>query len=148
MAFKLLAAADRQFLSSFRRRTLPFEQWTHKAHLNLAFASHLETNLDRDQTWNHVRRDIQLYNELHAARLTVGYHATMTYCWVQLTSYSTELFVSNRHGRSDSLEFAAFYEFAQDLHRSDAWRQYYSQDLMFSAPAKATCHEPDLIKLP
>ena len=95
-----LAASDAEFISQFEDGSLPFESWTHAAHLRMATlqllrhsaldgmpvsASAPDTAAARcSAALRCVVGGIQRYNGAHAAKLTVGFHWTITELWFRM----------------------------------------------------------------
>ena len=128
---------DEEFLQAFRTGTLPFEQWTHAAHIRMA---HLvcKSSKDFDEALSRVRQGIQHFNGLHASKLKVGFHETMTHLWTVLVWNATK---QNSNNAADAATFAEHNSF---LLNSSLWKDYYSPALMFSPEAKQRYAAPDL----
>ena len=120
---------DEEFLQAFQTGTLPFEQWTHAAHIRMA---HLvcKSSKDFDEALSRVRQGIQYFNGLHASKLKVGFHETMTYLWTALVWNATK---ANSTSSADAKTFADQNSF---LLSASLWKDYYSPTLMFSPEAK------------
>ena len=129
--------ADAQFLDDFQTGVLPFEQWTHAAHIRMAYlVCRSFTNFE--EALAKIRQGIQYFNGLHASKLTVGFHETMTELWATLIWNAVQTCNSST---SDS---AAFISQNRHLLDSSLWKQHYSPALMFSPDAKRTFVPPDL----
>ena len=128
---------DAQFLKDFQTGSLPFEQWTHAAHIRMA---HLVCKSSKDfaEALQRIRDGIQHFNGLHAAKLKVGFHETMTYLWTVLVWNAT------KDDQSSSADSFAFLENHKSLLDSSVWKQYYTPGLMFSTAAKGQFIAPDL----
>ena len=115
---------DEQFLNAFQTGTLPFEQWTHAAHIRMA---HLvcKSSKDFDEALSRIRQGIQHFNGLHASKLKVGFHETMTYLWTVLVWNATK---QNSDINGDAANFTERNSF---LLNSSLWKEYYSPTLMF-----------------
>jgi len=129
--------ADAQFLNDFQTGILPFEQWTHEAHIRMAYLVCKSSN-NFEEALLRIRQGIQHFNGLHASKLTVGFHETMTQLWTTLVWNATQKFNSTV---SDS---NAFIDQNRYLLDSSLWKQYYSPALMFSQDAKRQFVLPDL----
>jgi len=93
-----LAGPDASFISQFEARSLPFEEWTHQAHLRMATiqlvrhgcAGHgvkaapesVEARV-RD-AFRSVVGGIQRFNGAHSEKLRVGFHHTITEVWFRM----------------------------------------------------------------
>lgn len=123
----------------FRERTLPPAEWTHQAHLAVAFwyAFHLHTP---EAVMLQLRSDIRAYNEVCGTKNTdhSGYHETLTVFWVE-----TVFSFLRAHPEKSMNELLA--DFLQSP-CSDAHFPYsfYSSELLFSVPARRQWVLPDL----
>lgn len=95
-----LAASDAKFIAQFEDGSLPFEAWTHAAHLRMATLQLLRHSaLDGmpvppsapdsasarcSAALRCVVGGIQRYNGAHAAKLSVGFHWTITELWFRM----------------------------------------------------------------
>jgi hypothetical protein len=128
---------DEQFLRDFQTGSLPFEQWTHAAHIRMA---HLvcKSSKEFDEALACIRQGIQHFNGLHAAKLTVGFHETMTYLWTVLVWNAT------KQCDASVSDAASFIEQNNRLMDSSLWKQFYSSAVMFSVDAKRSFISPDI----
>ncbi len=132
---------DDELLAAFENCTLPLEQWTHRAHVRVAFiyaTQHgFQSALDR------VRTGIKAYNKATDTPEDIdrGYHETMTRAFLYL------IFAANRqtgpHSSSDE-----FCEAHPELLTKLVLREYYSRGRMMTWDAKREFVEPDLRPLP
>lgn len=129
--------ADEQFLNDFQNATLPFEQWTHAAHIRMAYLVCRKSN-SFDEALLKIRLGIQKFNGFHAEKLKVGFHETMTQLWATI--------VWNAAKKSDSsiVDANEFINQNKYLLDSSLWKQYYTPTLMFSPEAKCSFIPPDL----
>jgi len=128
---------DAQFLNDFQTGILPFEQWTHKAHIRMAYLV-CKSSKNFEEALAKIRQGIQNFNGLHVSKLTVGFHETMTQLWTTLVWNATQKCDSSV---SDSNDFINQNRYLLD---SSLWKQYYSPILMFSPDAKRGFIPPDL----
>jgi hypothetical protein len=132
---------DDQFLRTFEERTLPFREWTHRAHLRVAwlFLSRLPYGVALDR----MRSGIQAYNAAHRVPEGPerGYHETTTVAFMRLI-----------HARlipgATATSFDAFCSAHPDLLDKRVLLQFYSRERIMSADAKRTFVDPDLCPLP
>lgn len=129
--------ADAQFLNDFQTGVLPFEQWTHAAHIRMAYLV-CRSSASFEEALAKIRQGIQHFNGLHAAKLKVGFHETMTQLWATLVWNATQQCASSI---ADS---HAFIEQNSPLMASSLWKEYYSPALMFSPDAKGAFVPPDV----
>ena len=129
--------ADAQFLNDFQTRILPFERWTHMSHIRMAYLV-CKSSKNFDEALLKIRQGIQHFNELHASKLKIGFHETMTQLWATL--------VWNAIQKMDTsvTDSKVFVERNNYLLDSSLWKQYYSSTLMFSVDAKHHFCPPDL----
>ncbi|CAF1193452.1 unnamed protein product [Rotaria sp. Silwood1] len=129
--------ADAQFLNDFQTAVLPFEQWTHAAHIRMAYLVCKSSN-NFDEALLKIRQGIQHFNGLHAAKLKVGFHETMTRFWTIVIWNATQKCDSSILNSNDFIDKNSY------LLDSSLWKQYYSPTLMFSSDAKRDFIDPDL----
>ena len=138
---KAFAAADLAFISQHRSGHLPFAQWTHRNHVRLAYMHIWESNFAFESALAEVRSDIQRYNALHAEKLTLGYHETLTHFWVCA--------VQSRALAHPLFSFDGFWERESAmLGNTQLWSRHFSRDVLFSSKAKAGLVDPDIAPLP
>jgi len=128
---------DAQFLNDFQTGILPFDQWTHAAHIRMAYLV-CKSSANFEEALEKIRQGIQYFNGLHASKLTIGFHETMTQLWTMLVWNATQKCDSSV---SDSKAFIDQNRYLMD---SSLWKQYYSPTLMFSPDAKRGFCPPDL----
>jgi hypothetical protein len=132
------ARADDEFLKAFQDGTLPATEWTHTAHVRMAWLS--LTRLSLGRALRKVRAGIRRYNAVQGGD---GYHDTITVAYVRL--------IHARLSGSDGPEtFAEFCARNPDLlDRSLAvLLHHYEKATLFSPRAKERFVEPDREPLP
>ncbi len=136
-----LPLSDDEFLLSFEAQSLPREQWTHRAHVKVAYL--YLTRLSFDDALMRVRSGVQAFNSAKGIvdSPTGGYHETMTCAWLHLVH--TTLCQS---GKATSAE--AFLDEHPQLTQKRILLLFYSRDRIMSVDAKRTFIEPDLAPLP
>jgi hypothetical protein len=92
-----------------------------------------------EEALSKIRQGIQNFNGLHASKLTVGFHESMTQLWTIIVWNETQKCDSSVV--SDSKDFIDQNRYLMD---SALWKQYYSPALMFSPDAKRQFILPDL----
>lgn len=132
---------DEEFLAALERCTLPFEQWTHQAHLRLAYlycsTLNLQSAIDR------MRSSIKAYNKSTDTPEAIdrGYHETITQAFMLL------VFAANqRTGPHESSE--DFCTAHPELGSKFVLQTFYSPERLMTAKAKSHFVEPDLGPLP
>lgn len=132
---------DAAFIDAFEKRTLPFSEWCHAAHIRMAWiylTRHgLEGALPR------AREGIQAYNRAnHVVDAPLsGYHETVTQAWLRVVSAT----IRTQDPCATSLEFL---EAQPHLRVRTLLRVLYSKARMRSPEAKSTFIAPDLGALP
>jgi hypothetical protein len=130
--------SDDDFLAAFEDTTLPRHEWTHSAHLRMAFLL-LTGEPDIEVTLPIIRRRIQAYNKAHGN--PGGYHETVTVAFVRLVANAFR----------DLPAGAGFTEFCatqRDLFAADVLLNFYSREVLYSPKARAVFVEPDKSPLP
>ena len=118
---------------AFVETSLPFSEWTHIAHLRVAYV-----HLDRfsfNEALCRMRKRIKAYNRAHNVPTTPtdGYHETITVAYMS----------SDPH--LDSLGFLACHSV---LAGRRLLERHYSRELLFSASARKSFVAPDRRPLP
>jgi hypothetical protein len=122
----------------FQERTISHAQWTHRAHLRVAWL-HV-TRHELDEAHLRMRVGIIRLNATHGLVETElrGYHETLTRVWLVLVREARR-----RVSSPDSASFVA----TPGLER-EAPLRYYSRERLFSVAARAMFIAPDLAELP
>lgn len=132
---------DEQLLAAFESCTLPMDQWSHLAHVRVAYlyaSQHdWQTAIDR------VRRGIKAYNASTATPETInrGYHETITQAFLRLVFAAQQ-----KTGPHDSSE--QFCQSHPELLSKYVLQTFYSSERLMTMEAKARFVEPDLRPLP
>jgi len=132
---------DDDFLQQFEGRTLPLDQWHHRAHLKVAYL--YLTTLDFDAAAQRIRDGIRAYNAANNIQDTPtgGYHETMTMAWLHLIAATL-----SQYGSAASAD--EFFDSQPQLTQKKILRLFYSPGRFMSPAAKTTFLEPDLTALP
>ena len=136
--------SDEEFLAAFEARTLPFAQWTHRAHVKVAFlyvrAVGFEGALEQ------VRAGIKAYNAANAVPEgpTSGYNETTTVAFVRLVAATMGAY-GEMFPTPDADEFCDAHPQLMTRH---ALRLFYSPQRRMDPRAKGEFVEPDLAPLP
>lgn len=132
---------DAAFLEAFEAQIIPFEEWSHRAHIRMGF-----NYLGRhpfDEALRRIRKGIQALNLVHKTpeALARGYHETLTVAWARVVASTIAA-----HGPfKDSNDFC---DRNPHLLQRTLMRVFYSQGRLFSPEAKRSFVEPDLAPLP
>ena len=135
---------DVEFLGQFESLTLPFNEWTHRAHVKVGYL-YLK-NHAFDEALRRMRRGIQAYNAANKVpeSATSGYNETTTHAFLHLIAATM-----TAYGRTHPAETAdAFCDVHPQLMTRHALRLFYSPQRRMDPRAKAEFVEPDLAPLP
>lgn len=130
---------DENFLEAFESCTLPRSEWTHQAHLRMAYL-YLCGSSDVEALIPAVRQRIQTYNQ--ANRNRTGYHETITVAFLHL--------VADRMRHCPTPAFPDFERENADMFApgGEFLLRYYERDTLFSPEARARFVPPDRVPLP
>lgn len=133
-----VALDDAALAHAFHDRTLPAAQWTHAAHLRVAWLHLARHELDAAHLL--MRVGIIRLNAAHGLveTTTRGYHDTLTRVWLVLVAAARRRCLG-----ADSTTILADPGLARD-----APLRFYSRDRLFSLAARAAFVPPDLAELP
>ncbi len=130
---------DAQFLQAFQQCSLPATQWTHTAHVRMAWL--YLRQLPLAEALPRVREGIQRYNV--SLNKPSGYHETITQGFLVLIDHRLQ--GENRVQTFD--EFCTKHPDILDRTLS-ALLIHYKKETLYSANARATFVEPDLAPFP
>jgi hypothetical protein len=125
---------------AFSTSTLPHPQWTHRAHLRVAWLFSARYPLDDAHIL--MRVGIVRLNAFHGLVETAerGYHETLTRVWLVL--------VRDRMRAAPSATSSAFVDACGDALAKDAVFRHYSRELVLGRRARAVFVAPDRLALP
>ena len=132
----------RSIAIQFSGKTLPKAEWTHAAHIAVAFTE-FDTLGDFETTLLALRTKIRAYNLSVGTANTdsSGYHETLTVFWLTVIS---QFYAANRQpGLEDKYDRFMKTELAS----SGFPALFYSRDLLFSSNARLHWVDPDLLDL-
>jgi hypothetical protein len=132
-----LSREDRTFRSAFEAHTVTPSQFTHEAHVRLAFTYLAED--DVESAAGRMRGALLSFIERNGIPRS-KYHATITRAWV--------LAVRHFMDRSTSTAFAEFVAKNPELLDSKIMLTHYSACVLFSSDAREKFVEPDLDPIP
>lgn len=118
----------------FEQCRLPYERWSHRAHL--AVATTYLRRLGLEAATDLVRQNIQRYNR--TCGQPDGYHETITRFYMHVI----RRFLAERGAGLTVAEVVE--ELVRDVAGKESARAYYSAELLGSAEARAAWVEPDL----
>jgi hypothetical protein len=137
---------DAEFLSQFETATLPKKQWTHEAHIRMAYLSlrqtpHIDTLLPQ------VRARIIAYNQ--AQGNYKGYHETMTVAFLRIVKHRMNATnATNATNAINTESFEAFKKANKGIFQSTYLLRHYSEAILFSPEARQNFLTPDREPLP
>ncbi len=130
---------DSEFIAAFEGCTFPKEQWTHAAHIRMAWFYLLHH--PAEQALEKIRTGIQRYNASHGG---TGYHESVTCVYARLIG----------HRIASAPESAVTWERFQAAwpelfdRQSPPPLRYYRKETIASEEARRRFVEPDLQPLP
>jgi hypothetical protein len=134
-------ADDSAFIDAFERRTLPFSEWCHAAHIRMAWiylSRHgFEGALAR------AREGIQSYNAAHQVPdgPLSGYHETITHAWLRVVG-------ATMRGQDPCASSLEFLDAQPHLRVRTLLRVFYSKARILDPEAKTRFLPADLTPLP
>jgi hypothetical protein len=135
---------DAQFLKQFEDLTLPFSQWTHRAHVKVGYL-YLRAH-PFDDALVLLRKGIKAYNAANKVleSPTSGYNETTTQAFLHLIAATMAAY-----GEAMPTATAdVFCDTHPQLMTRNALRLFYSPERRMHPEAKTTFIEPDLTPLP
>jgi hypothetical protein len=135
---------DDAFLTAFESRTLPFTDWTHRAHVKVAFL--YLRDLPLAAALERVRAGIRAYNAANNVpeSPTSGYNETTTVAFVRLVAATMAAYSAVFPTPTAD----AFCDTHPQLMTRNALRLFYSPQRRMDPRAKTEFVEPDLAPLP
>ena len=127
-------SSDREFLARFERAGIPKDEWTHRAHVRLAYV--LLVRLPYEAAVQCLREGIPRLNRSQgvADTATSGYHETLTVAWAALVAERVE---------DEALDFDTFIARHPELLRRELVLDHYSRERIFSLQARRGFLPPD-----
>lgn len=128
------------FMKAFEDATLGYEQWTHEAHLRMAW-NYIVAH-GKEQATPLIKSGIQKYIERNRGRVKTIYNETVTLFYIHMTSEAVSKFGGRPHS------FEEFMASSEHLKQSDIVSQYFSSTAINSSTARQRWVPPDLRPLP
>jgi hypothetical protein len=132
----------RDIATSFENKILLKEEWTHNAHIAVAFVE-LDTCKDFNKALNALRKKIREYNLSVGTENTdsSGYHETLTVFWLTVVN---EFYSANGCGNIDDM----YNSFTKTIFAMPKFpTHFYSNELLFSKTARHSWVEPDQLPI-
>jgi hypothetical protein len=135
---------DREFLQQFESRALPYGQWTHRAHVKVAFL--YLRDLPFAAALARLRAGIQAYNAAHGVPEgpTSGYNETTTQAFLRLIAATMAAYGA----MFPTPDADSFCDTHPQLLQKHVLRLFYSPAQRMRPEAKWAFVEPDLAPLP
>ena len=135
---------DQELLRQFRDCTLPFDEWTHRGHVKVAFLTLRELGLEGSVA--RLRDEIQAFNKAHNRPdgPAMGYNETTTVAFLWLVHATMKAYGST-HPTPDADSFCDTHSHLLNKH---ILRLFYSPERRMDPAAKYEFLEPDLAPLP
>jgi hypothetical protein len=136
--------SDEEFLHQFEDCSLPFENWTHRAHLKVAYL--YVCKYPFDEALANMRAGIKALNATHRVpeSETRGYNETTTCAMMQLVA-ATEAAYGATFPTPTADDFCDTHPQLLNKH---VLRLFYSPERRMHPDAKSQFIEPDLTQLP
>jgi hypothetical protein len=137
-------AQDQELFEKFNALSLPFEQWTHRAHIRVAYL-HLQ-KYGFDEALKRLSAGIQKYNAANKVpeSPTSGYNQTTTHAFLHLVAAVMAAY-GKTFPATDSKHFCDLHPQLMSKH---VLRFFYSPERRMDPLAKTRFVEPDLAPLP
>ena len=139
-----MSSDDAEFLRLFQTRQLPFDQWTHRAHVKIAYLYLCQFPFSR--AISELGPAIQRYNAANKVpeSQTSGYNQTTTHALLQIIAA-----VMRAYAKAFPVETAdQFCDAHPELMSKHILRLFYSPQRRMDPRAKTEFVEPDLAPLP
>lgn len=132
---------DGEFLSAFEECSLPPEQWTHQAHVRVAFL--YASRHDLKAAIDRMRSGIKKHNASDNMPVAIdrGYHETITQAFMHL------VFAANLKS-GPYVSSQDFCDAHPELLNKYVLREFYSREQIMTWEAKAEFVPPDLCPFP
>jgi flavin reductase (DIM6/NTAB) family NADH-FMN oxidoreductase RutF len=137
---------DEMFMNAFENLSLPFDQWTHRAHLRMAYNYILR--FGRDRAISFIRDGIQKFNMKNVSKIRTGYHETITQFFIREVDRALTDLTQTRGPSAPPLSFDEFVECAPHLLDKDYVTRFYSEQLLSTSFARHGFVDPDLKPFP
>ncbi|CAH1794339.1 unnamed protein product [Owenia fusiformis] len=133
------SVGDEAFMNAFEERTLPFEDWTHEAHLRMAWNYIMKYG---EQAEPYIKNGIQRYNEQNKHLISTGYHETVTKFYIHMVTYAINI------SSNPDITFEEFLTEHPYLTDRNLLFEYYTKECISSKHAANEFMEPDIQQLP
>ncbi|KAJ3283164.1 hypothetical protein HK104_010524 [Borealophlyctis nickersoniae] len=141
---------DEVFIEAFENATLSFDQWTHRAHLRMAWI-YLQSEGSPEKAYVRVKEGIKNYTKTNIERVKHRYNETITIFFLRLIHLALDAdramgIAPYSAANEDAFaEFLGRYPFLED---GRMMYGYYSKDVLHGDEAVEKWVEPDKQALP
>jgi hypothetical protein len=134
---------DGELLSRFEQQAIPRPEWTHRAHVMVAYL--YVRDLDFEEALDQIRSGIKALNAANGVEEgpLMGYHETITVAFARIIAGV----VAGHHPQRD-LSAEEFCDKHPELMCSKLFRLFYSPQVLGSPRAKVSFLQPDIAQLP
>lgn len=126
-------------MEAFESTTMPFEQWTHEAHLRMAW--NYITQHGQEHATPLIKQGILRFNERNKDKIKLGYSETVTMFYIHVLTKAI-LSMPDNHTFDDLLLCHQYLTDSSYLFR------YYSPSLLKDSQSKVRYLDPDMQSLP
>ncbi|KAJ3000768.1 hypothetical protein HDV02_003570 [Globomyces sp. JEL0801] len=133
------SVGDEVFIEAFENTSLAFSDWTHRAHLRMAW---IYLKAKDEHSHDVIRNGIKEYNRANAHLINHGYNETITTFFCNLVELALE--EETRLGYKDNDDFMEFLGRYPSLDHFSIILKFYSKDLLYSDLSKRVFQSPDL----
>jgi GNAT superfamily N-acetyltransferase len=135
---------DEELLRAFEDRSLPFDQWTHRAHLKIAYL--YVSRYPFEEALGRVARNIKAYNAANSRPdgPATGYNQTTTHALLHLVAAVNEAYAEAFPAKTAD----EFCDLHPELMSKHVLRFFYSPGRRMHPLTKLKFIEPDLAPLP
>lgn len=126
---------DSALMKAFEDTTLAFEDWTHEAHVRMAW-NYLKAT-GREEAEIKIKTGIKRYNLKNQSQVQVGYHETITSFFIDAIAAALQV------AGAEELTFEEFSSRNPQLFRRDYLMDFYTKDVLFGSQAKREYVRPD-----
>eukprot|EP00731_Ephydatia_muelleri_P028436 Em0020g80a len=131
---------DHAFMKAFEDVTLATEDWTHEAHIRMAWNYLVEHG--KQEAMPLIKYGIQKYTEQNKGKIKNVYNDTVTVFFIHMIDWAIQQFQGRPH------TFEEFLQANPQLSDSKLIYKYYSEHALGSDQAKKRWIQPDIQPLP
>ncbi|XP_067936623.1 4-hydroxyphenylacetate 3-monooxygenase reductase component-like [Watersipora subatra] len=130
---------DEIFMQAFENTKLPFEEWTHEAHLRMSW--NYISQHGKEAAIPLIKRGIMNYNKQNKDKIKSGYSETITMFYIHIIAQALQCMPPNH-------TFEDFLQSHTELTSNNYLREYYTSEVLLSPESRETFILPDKRDLP